>query len=692
MTDTSLVLDIIARENASQTFDDVKGKALVAGAAIGVALGAGLVAAFEKNKADALLAAQLGAGPEMAKEFGKVSGHLYAQGFGETATDVNNALKSVWQNGLVDEDAAAADIEKVTSLVMTAAQLMEEDTGRVSAAVSNMLKTGMAKSAEEALDVITRGVQQGVNKSEDLLDTFNEYSTQFRKLGLDGPKALGLINQMMRAGARDSDVAADALKEFSIRAIDGSKATSNAYRDLGLDAKQMTDQIAQGGPAAEAGLNLVLERLKAMKDPAAQAAAAVGLFGTQSEDLGQALYAMDLGTAAAGLGDVAGAAQKASDAIGGSAAAKLEVFKRAVEHAFVETAAKAIPYLEKVVGWLSRHDELIGPLVAALTGLAIAIGVVTLATKAWAAAQAVVDALIAVSPLGWVLITLAALALAVYLLVANWEKVKAALVAGWDAVMEFFTATLPGWWDKLVGWAKELPGKVAAGLAALPGLVWDLFAAAMTKAAYLVGWGVGQVLHFWVSLPGWVWEALKALPGLLWGVMQWAWRTAVDATTWGVRTLVSAVMNLPGWLWEAGVAAVRGLINGVRSMAGKLRDLAVDMAKGFLKGFKDALGIHSPSTVFFKVATEGIGGGLLGGIDKVTGTVGARAQGLAQATLAPLAAGAARAPAAAAGAAGLPATVEVRGSGPLRDLIQRMFRDGDLRLVVDSGGRVAVAG
>src|SRR5690606_5219995 len=132
--------------------------------------------------------------------------------------------RSAWQNGLVAEDASAAELEKVTNRVANLSLVMEEGAGRVSAAVSQMLRTGLVESAEEGFDLLQRGVEQGVNKSQDLLDTFNEYGTQFRAIGLRGPQAMGLLSQAIRAGARDSDVAADAIKEFAIRAIDGSKA------------------------------------------------------------------------------------------------------------------------------------------------------------------------------------------------------------------------------------------------------------------------------------------------------------------------------------------------------------------------------------------------------------------------------------------------------------------------------------
>lgn len=344
MAEAARDADRLARElnnvdDAAGAADGRLGKLKAVAATAGLAAGAAFVAGFEKaverSKLNAVLEAQLGAGSDLARQYGKASADLYAKGFGEDAASVNAAVRGVWAEGLVDEDAVDADVKKAAAGVMTVATVMEEEAARVSMAVGQMLRTGMAKNAQEAFDLLVRGQQQGLNKAGDLIDTFNEYSTQFRKLGLDGPTAMGLIQQAMKAGARDSDIAADAVKEFSLRSIDGSKAAADAYRALGLDAKQMIATFAKGGPDAQKAFATVLDRLRGIKDPAERAAAAVGLFGTQAEDLGEALYAMDPRTAAQGLGDIAGAAGKAGDALQNAFGTKVEALKRQIEHGLI---------------------------------------------------------------------------------------------------------------------------------------------------------------------------------------------------------------------------------------------------------------------------------------------------------------------------------------------------------------------
>jgi phage-related protein len=230
------------------------------------------------------------------------------------------------------------------------------------------MRTGLAPNADAALDLITKGLQSGADKSQDFLDTLNEYSTQFRKLGVDGETATGLLSQGLKGGARDADVVADSLKEFSIRAVDGSKTTAAGFKALGLNATDMAKQIAAGGPTASKGLDTVLDRLRGIKDPVKQSAAAVQLFGTQAEDMGKALFALDPSSAAKGLGDVAGAADKANKAFNATPTATIKTFGRSLQQGLVNVLGGAvIPALNKAIPAVSKAFSGLGKVLSTFT-------------------------------------------------------------------------------------------------------------------------------------------------------------------------------------------------------------------------------------------------------------------------------------------------------------------------------------
>jgi minor tail protein len=302
-----------------------------AGVGLGAAVTAGLLSSLDAETASAKLQAQLGKGTPAAEQAGRVAGKVYAGAYGESLEQVGDTLRQLETSGALAMGATDDQVQKLTQNTLSLADAFGQDTEGAVNAVAQMMKTGLAPNADAALDILAKGFQNGNDKAGDLLDTFNEYGTQFRKLGLDGQQAMGLIQQGLKGGARDADLVADSLKEFSIRAVDGSKTTIDGFKSLGLNAEQMAKKIAAGGKDAAGGLDEVLDRLRGIKDPVERSRIAVELFGTQAEDMGAALNSLDLTSATTELGKVEGAAQGISDTLGDTVASKLEASKRGFE-------------------------------------------------------------------------------------------------------------------------------------------------------------------------------------------------------------------------------------------------------------------------------------------------------------------------------------------------------------------------
>lgn len=341
----------------------------VAGAVVGIAKAGAdaFVEAFQSAlqievKQDRLQALT-GIDEARARSLARLSGEAYTQGFGESIEQNMDTSRLALQFDLIDADTSNREAQKVIEGLSGIAGVLEEDVRPTAAAVATMLRTGLAASAKEAFDVLAAGARNGVNLAEDMLDTYNEYPALFQKLGLSGAESMGLMSQSLKAGARNSDFVADALKEFQIRATDASEASAEGFRKLGLDAEDMTAKIARGGTDAREGLNQVLTSLRETEDPVLRNAAAVALFGTKAEDLGDALFAMDLSTAVAQLGTVEGAAQKMFDTMSDNDASNVEQAMRNVEVA-VEGIKGALAGgfsggLSELAEWVSQNR---GPL------------------------------------------------------------------------------------------------------------------------------------------------------------------------------------------------------------------------------------------------------------------------------------------------------------------------------------------
>jgi hypothetical protein len=327
----------------------VVGKATVAiGAAVAAlgGLGAGFDRALDAWDAGAVLEAQLGALPaDVVEAAGRAAAEVYADAWGESLREVGDAVRRV----MLDMDVTTeAQMESVTERVLALAQTFDTEFAQITRGAGQLMRTGLADSADEALDVIARGFQLGADKVGDFMDTLEEYGTQFRNLGLDAETSIGLMVQGLQAGARNADVVADAIKEFAIEAVRGAPRVAKGLTDLGFVADDMAQKFAAGGDVSAAALDEVLDSLRQIEDPVTRNAIAVELFGTKAEDLGDALYALDPSEAAKRLGDFGDAAADVADKVGDTPRASIEKFKRALSERFTNALGESLQWLEVV--------------------------------------------------------------------------------------------------------------------------------------------------------------------------------------------------------------------------------------------------------------------------------------------------------------------------------------------------------
>lgn len=244
--------------------------------------------------------------------YANAAGQAYANNFGASVADNLAAARTALQSGLVAPGSSDADVQGVIEQVQGVSQVTGASAEELSRSVTQLMRTGFAGSVSDALDIITAGFQDGLDVSHDWLDSINEYSTQFRKLGLDAGDWMTLLKQGLEGGARDTDKVADSLKEFSIRAVDGSKTTAEGFKALGFDADEMGRRFAEGGESAKTAFGAVLEALRNTGDAQQQALIWQRLFGTQFEDMGDAINKLNLDPAANQFRDLQGTSDNAT--------------------------------------------------------------------------------------------------------------------------------------------------------------------------------------------------------------------------------------------------------------------------------------------------------------------------------------------------------------------------------------------
>ncbi|MFF0706947.1 MULTISPECIES: phage tail tape measure protein [Gordonia] len=344
------------------------GAAIAAGLAVqvGIPLAAGksfadqVMQGMEKQLARNTIGATFGFTPGQMEQAGLAAGNAYGNAWGDSVNDNIKAAGNAIQAGLIDGNATADQIQPVIEKLNIVSGIMGTEIPETANAAGQMVKTGLVANSTEAFDLLTAAQQRGLNKNQDLLDTVNEYSTQWRKAGLTGADALGLISQATANGARDADVAADAIKEFTIRATDGSESTSTALQGLGLNVQDITTQLAQGGAGAKQGLDSILDKLREMPPSVEKNQIAAALFGTQWEDLGAAFDHFDITTAKDQLGQIGDATDRAGQQMSNGASG-IQGLKNTVSATIDEIQIKLAnafgPAAQQLTDWVSAHKD-----------------------------------------------------------------------------------------------------------------------------------------------------------------------------------------------------------------------------------------------------------------------------------------------------------------------------------------------
>lgn len=647
-------------------------KLKLAAAGAGAAAGAALIAAFteamDQSRVVGRLGAQLGKTPAEAQKYGKIAGQLYSDAVTEDFQGAADAIRATMSSGLLPPAATNRQIREISTQVSDLASTFELDLGQAANAAGQMIKTGLARNGRHALDIMAKGLQGLGPRADDLADTFNEYSTIFRSMGLDGQTAMGLIRQGMLAGARDTDVVADAIKEFTIEAVAGGERVKKGFTSLGLSADDMVAKFAAGGPEAAAGLDTVLDKLRGIEDPAKRNAIAIELFGTKAEDLGDSLYALDPSEAVKELGEVGGAAEKMGNTLRDNAGAKLEQFKRGMQQNLVDflggTVVPAFLNLRKIGGgalssmWEQAGREADSEAIADRIVAFLPILGQRLATKAREVAPHIISGLTnagqavaeyvmanptavfkAVAIAGALTIAIAALPALVALALS-----AAAVTMMIGFVGRLITAlreNVPLWWASFTGWVSEKASQAGQTMNVLGAAIGIWFMGLWSRYVS------GPVSRAWASfiasvqaLPGRVRTALAGLGPALVTLAASAWSRFRDTTVQRVQSLVAWLRGLPGMisrgighlgslLYGKGQDVVRGLLSGIQSMGGWLKGQLMGFARSMIPGpVAKALGIASPSKVMAKQVGRWIPRGIVAGIESTAGEVDRTMAGL----------------------------------------------------------------
>lgn len=571
--------------------------------------------ASDYEQANARIAAAFGVSGEEAERFSGIGKRIYEGGWGQSLDEVNDALiqcKSTLR------DVSDEDLQTVTTNALMLSDTFGADVNE-SIRGTNALMEGFGLSATEASDLLTAGMQRGLNYTDELGDNLSEYSVRWGEAGMSASEYFSLLEAGTSNGAYNLDKVGDYLNEFLTALSDGRMEESIGSFSEGT--QEVFENFKNGSATAEDMLQAVLGDLTQMPNEYDKAALASTLWSSLGED-----NAMGMIESLAGVqdsfGDVAGAAQQAQEAASDSFAVKSQEAMRELQGSIEPLGEPLLNIATNVAGVVKSFSEWFAGIgeggqtaVLAIATIAAAIGpvlstvgtVVDAVPKIGAAFQVVGKAgtaalgLIAAHP---VIAAIAAIIAAVVLLWNNCEEFRDAVTAVWDAVCAAFQvavdvaggvaesigaffsglgATLAGVWDgicNVVQVAVMLLAEIlnlAIETLLIPwNFVWENFGGVITAAWDLICGAVGTYIQYVSDVISaaleviqgvWdtVWGAVSLTASSVWDTITSAIGAAIDAISSTISAVLSAIQAVWDSVWGAVSATASNVWNGISS-------------------------------------------------------------------------------------------------------------------------------
>ena len=571
--------------------------------------------ASDYEQANARIAAAFGVSGEEAERFSGIGKRIYEGGWGQSLDEVNDALiqcKSTLR------DVSDEDLQTVTTNALMLSDTFGADVNE-SIRGTNALMEGFGLSATEASDLLTAGMQRGLNYTDELGDNLSEYSVRWGEAGMSASEYFSLLEAGTSNGAYNLDKVGDYLNEFLTALSDGRMEESIGSFSEGT--QEVFENFKNGSATAEDMLQAVLGDLTQMPNEYDKAALASTLWSSLGED-----NAMGMIESLAGVqdsfGDVAGAAQQAQEAASDSFAVKSQEAMRELQGSIEPLGEPLLNIATNVAGVVKSFSEWFAGIgeggqtaVLAIAAIVAAIGpvlstvgtIISVVPQIGAAFSAVGKAgtaalgLIAAHP---VIAAIAAIIAAVVLLWNNCEEFRDAVTAVWDAVCAAFQvavgvaggvaesigaffselgATLAGVWDgicNVVQVAVMLLAEIlnlAIETLLIPwNFVWENFGGVITAAWDLICGAVGTYIQsvsdvisaaLEVIQGVWdtVWGAVSSTASSVWGAITSAIGAAIDAISSTISAVLSAIQAVWDSIWGAVSTTASNVWNGISS-------------------------------------------------------------------------------------------------------------------------------
>ena len=496
---------------------------------------------------------ETGAAAEASAEIVK---DVYGAGVGDSMESVADAVIMVKKNL---GELSDTDLTHLTQQALTLDELYGIDMNETLRGVNALMKQyGM--TAQEAVDYIVKGTQNGLDKTNELGDNLSEY--------------FQLLQNGLQGGAYNLDKVNDAINEVTTRLADGTIGDSiDLY-------SQKTQGLFLAWQNGEATQKQVIDSTNCTSEQQALNMAAEA-FGTMAED-GNLKFITSLTSVGETYDSVAGSAQNLFDQTG-TPMQEMEANTRKLQQALVPLGEKIVELanvvLPPLVAIITAVSEVFGMLPEPVQNFVVILGALLVAFTALVpiiAALAVSFGALNISLLPIIgIIAAVAAAIAVIIAVVKnwgaitewfgqlWETVSAKLMELWDKVVVFFTETIPAATQKFVDFFSAIPQWWSN--------LWS------------------QISAFFVN----IWNNIKNTASQIWNAIKQTAVNAANGLKQGVQNVFSVLSQFISQIWNTLKQTASNIWNGIKTtvvnIATGLKDAAVNAFKNLVSGIRSAL-------------------------------------------------------------------------------------------------------
>ena len=490
---------------------------------------------------------------QAAEQSANVIKNVYSSGVGESMDAVANAVLMVKKNL---GDLSETDLTNLTQQAITLEELYGIDMNETLRGVNSLMQQ-YGLTAQQAMDYIVVGTQNGLDKTNELGDNLSEYAGKFAQAGYSASEYFQLLDNGLKNGAYNLDKVNDAINEVTTRLVDATQ-------------KQVIDSIV----ADIAGCTNQQEALNL----------AALAFGTMAED-GNLKFITSLTSVGSTYDSVKGSAQGLFDATT-TPMQEMESNTRKLQQSLVplgeklaEIANTILPPLVSVIQTVSSwFAQLPGPVQNFIVILGALLAAFTALTPVIAALAVSVGALnISLLPIIAVIAAVAAAIAGIIAIIQNWGAITEWFGNLWNTICTGIGTMI----ESVKTWFSNLWTHLQN--------VWNGICNVVQTAVMLLGSIIQGAVDI-ITLPfRFIWENCKDIVISVWNGIKDTVSSVLSAISGVISSIMGAIQNVIGSIWNAISSKVSAVVNTIKNTVTSVFNAIKSVASSVWNGIKSVI-------------------------------------------------------------------------------------------------------